>query len=129
MADRALVRNAADPEQVKRAGRKVRDREALLMAALKETLRYESGRLVLSELLDRAGLYATSLDSSGSMVYFKEGRRNFGLEIRAACESADEEATDLMDRERRARIKRMTADLDEAHVAGHAETEASNVEQ
>ena len=116
MADRALVRNAADPEQVRRAGRQVRDREALLLAALHETLAYESGRIVVAELLNRAGLYGSVYDPSGSLMYFKEGRRNFGLELRALCEQADEAATDLMDRERRARQTREARATDAAHT-------------
>lgn len=121
MRERALVRNAADPEQVKRAGRVERDREALFLAALHEVLEYASGRLVFADLLDRAGLYGTVYDASDAAMYFKEGRRNFGLELRAACERANEAGTDLMDRERRARLQKADAATDAAH-RGRAET-------
>lgn len=120
-ADRALQTNAADPVQVRRAGRTARTREALFLAALRETLQYESGRIVFAELLDRAGLYGSVYDPAGSLMYFKEGRRNFGLELRAACEQADESATYLMDLERRTRRTRENAETDAA-LTPRAET-------
>lgn len=125
MPERALVRNAADPEQVKRATRTVRDREALFVAALVEVLSYASGRIVFAEVFDRAGLYGSVYDPSGSLMYFKEGRRNFGLELRAACEAADDAATDLMDRERRERIKRDDRATDAAHTQRAEQRETS----
>jgi hypothetical protein len=53
-------------------------------------------------------------DHSGSVMNFKEGRRSFGLEIRALLEAASESLTDQMDRERRSRTKREDQAMDDA---------------
>lgn len=100
---RPLVSNAADPRQVRYARRKERDREGMFLAALKQVLQTVEGRFVFAELLDRAGLYQTVYDHSGSTVYFREGRRNFGLEIQAHLIEADEPRYEEMEREQRAR--------------------------
>lgn len=121
MADRALVKNAADERQVKNARRYEQRRQNLFEGALRTVLTTVEGRLVLSELLDQAGLYASVYDHSGSLMYFKEGRRNFGLELRALLERVDEPGTDTMDRERRARLRRDAASIDASHTAS-AET-------
>lgn len=117
MSDRAFVHNAADPRQVKDAKRLEGARERRWLGSLQVVLNQAAGRLVLSELLERAGLYGSVYDASGSLMYFKEGRRNFGLELRAACERASEEGTDLMDRERRERRRTDEALVDATHTA------------
>lgn len=122
MADRAFVHNAADPRQVKDATRLEKAREAAWVGLLGEVLATYAGRALVSELLERAGLYTSVYDQAGSLMYFKEGRRNFGLELRAACERADEAATDLMDRERRARRQQEAATVDATHTARTEET-------
>lgn len=116
MSDRAQVRNAADPAQVTRAGRRDRDREARVLASLKAVMTMPAARLVFAELLDRAGLYETVYDHSGSVMYFKEGRRNFGLELRAWIEEADDRLAELMDQERRARRRADEAATDAGHT-------------
>jgi hypothetical protein len=123
MSERALVKNAADPEQVKRARRTERDREARFTRAVQLTLAQPAGRLVFAELLERAGLYGSVFDHSGSMMYFKEGRRNFAIEMRAALEAADDAAVELMDQEMRARKRAGDREIDAAHTA--AATEAT----
>ena len=124
MADRAAVRNAADPAQVVRAGRSDRDREARFLAAVRVTLQTQAGRLVCAELLERAGLYVTVFDHSGSVMNFNEGRRNFGLNLRAWLEQADEGLMDLLDQERRARKRADNAATDAAHTASNYEKES-----
>ena len=124
MSDRAAVRNAADPAQVVRAGRSDRDREARFLAAVRVTLQTVAGRLMCAELLERAGLYASVFDHSGSVMNFKEGRRNFGLELRAWLEQADEGLTDLLDQERRQRLRADHAATDAAHTASTHEKES-----
>lgn len=114
---RALVTNAADVDQVKRAGRKEKDREALFLDALRASLSHAEVRYVFAEYLQRAGLDVTSFDHNGSMMNFKEGRRNFGLEIKADLYRADERLADLMETERRARVRADNRAIDAAHTA------------
>jgi hypothetical protein len=124
-AERALVRNAADPQQVRRAGRKVDDREDQFAAALATVMSTTAGRLVFAELLERAGLYQTVFDHSGSVMYFREGRRNFGLEIQAALVAADDALYDTLERERRARQRQDDRETAATHTrpAGTGETD------
>jgi hypothetical protein len=98
----AYVRNAANPRQVKWAERREQERLESFVVSLAEVMHTTAGRRVFGELLERAGLYRSSYDNSGSATYFNEGRRNFGLEIQAMLVQAGEETYELMEREMRA---------------------------
>ncbi len=119
--ERALVHNAADPAQVKGASRIERSRDERFMAATKQALQSPTVREVFAELLERAGLYQSVFDHSGSVMNFKEGRRNFGLELFALLERADERATELMEQERRARRRKDNNEVDATHTTAAAE--------
>lgn len=93
--------NAADPRQIRAAGRAEEKRETEFLAALKAVLETVDGRRVLAELLDRAGLYKTSWDPSAK-IHFNEGRRNFGLDLLAQIQDASEPLYLEMEREMRA---------------------------
>ena len=112
MADRALVRNASDPKQVRFAARKERQAEETLALALREVLSTSAGRYVWGEFLERAGIFESSFDHSGSVMYFREGRRNQGLEWQARLVAADEKAYELLERERRQRRARVDKEID-----------------
>lgn len=126
--DRALVRNAADPAQVKRAARKEQDRAEAFKAALRAVLDTPAGRYVLGELLERGRLYETSFDHSGSVVYFREGRRNFALEIQAECIAADEKLFDWLERERRTRRRLEETENAAVHTPAAAASGGTNGE-
>lgn len=111
--DRALVRNAADKEQVSRASRKVRDREGMLDASLRAVLAHPAGRHVFADLLERAGLYQSTFHPNVGQMCLNEGRRQFGLELLALLTDADATLYDLLEAERRAR-----------HAADDRETDA-----
>jgi len=100
---RSLTGNAADPVQVRYAARKEKQAAALFADALETVLRTPAGRIVLAGLLTRAGLDRTSFDLSGPVMSFQEGRRNFGLELKAEIIGASEDLYELMEREARAR--------------------------
>lgn len=99
----ALVGNAADPHQVRRGRRVEAQREAQYRGALGVVLKSREGRFVIWSLLERAGLYRTSLQVDPHQTYALEGRRNFGLELLEAVQSTDLERYLLMEREARAR--------------------------
>lgn len=109
---RAYVKNAADPQQVRFAARKEREKAERYSNALAAVMATRDGRLVIGELLERSGLWRSSVDShaAGSMVWFNEGRRNYGLELLADVQNVDEEAYLQMERERRAILKSETAE-------------------
>ena len=115
MAERAWVKNAADPEQVKRAGRKERDREAVFLRSLKDAMTSPAVRLVMWELLSRARVFG-SIYHASALIHYNAGRQDFGHELMAACLEADEELYLLMEREARARAKREAHEIDAAHT-------------
>ena len=79
--DRVQVKNAADPKQVKAAGQLERRKAETLHNALRTVLSTYEGRLVLWEIIGRAGTREGIFDHSGSVTYFKAGRQNFGFEL------------------------------------------------
>lgn len=97
-----LVRNAANRSQVAWAKRRETEREEIFIGSIQAVMATAEGRRVFGELLDRAGLYRSSYDHSGSTTYFNEGRRNFGLEIQAHLVQASEDLYEQMEREMRA---------------------------
>jgi hypothetical protein len=115
MADRALVKNAADPQQVKRATRKEQDRERQRIDAIRATMATPAGRFVLYELIEMAGAYR-SIYEPNATIYYRAGRQDYGHELMALLIQADEDAYDLMQREARTRAKREAAEIDAAHT-------------
>ena len=92
---------------------------------MKAVLATADGRAVLADIFDQAGIYGSVYDQSGSMMYFKEGRRNFGLELRAFCESVDEEQVERLDVERRARLRADDREVQAAHTATAGEGDSN----
>jgi hypothetical protein len=118
-----IVRNAADPKQVKRAERTEARRFARFASALKAVMATPEGRYVLRTIIDDAGMLRSSFDTNGSMMYFKEGRRSFGLEIRAACVEVDEELVLLMDTEGTAQRRADESEIKAGHISDQAAAE------
>lgn len=108
---RPLVASGTDPEQVKRAKRKVEQRENQIVASIAEVMATPAGRFVLWTLLEATHVYQTSFDHSGSVMYFREGERNVGLAWRARILAADERLYEVMEREARHRERRLDAEL------------------
>jgi hypothetical protein len=102
---RDLVRNAADPQQVRHAARKQREQEERFQASLRRVLAAPEGRVVLWSLLERAGIFRSIWDPSAK-IHYNAGRQDFGHEILALCLEADEELYQLMERDARAFAKR-----------------------
>jgi hypothetical protein len=98
---RALVRNAADPQQVRFAERKEKERAGRFLDALAAILRTPAGRIVVWELLVRARIFGSIWDPSAK-IHYNAGRQDFGHELLASCLDADDEAYQLMEREMRA---------------------------
>lgn len=97
-------RSASDPRQVKHAERKDRQRRERFDDALRAVLAEASGRLVLWELLTRAGIYRSIWDPS-ARIHYNAGRQDFGHELLASILEADEEGYLLMEREQRGRAR------------------------
>jgi len=97
-----MVRNAADPQQVKHAERRERRREERLRISIRVVMQEPAGRSLMWELLARAGVYQSVFDASGSRTFYNAGRQDFGHELLALLVDADEEGYLTMEREARA---------------------------
>jgi hypothetical protein len=117
MALRPLVTNATDPQQLRRARRFEIRKQERFDQALRTVLATREGRLLLNALIADAGVFTARLEPNGSMMYFHEGRRSYGLEIRAACEAVDDEAVSVMDAERIAQAKADQREIEAGHTA------------
>ena len=91
-APRALVRNAADEQQVKSAARaELRGRD-LELAELRDLLaRPEFGRL-LWRVLAQTFYSESTFSSDALLMAARSGARNVGLWLQAECEAADPHA-------------------------------------
>lgn len=86
----ALVKNAADEEQVKSAGKRVSRVEQEDMLDLQHLLNIPQGRRFLRALLRRCRVNALSFSASDThMTSFNEGERNIGLWLVARMTVAD----------------------------------------
>lgn len=123
MSDRALVKNAADRDQVKYADRTAKRRARRLVDALRATLKTVPGRQLVWELLSTAGVFATMYRTDPHDVYYAIGRQNFGQELLALCLEAGADLYLLMETEARARDRRDDAATDAAHTPSAALTQ------
>jgi hypothetical protein len=119
---RATVKNAADPSQVKTAGRIEQRRGQYLQTCLRAVMATVEGRAVLLEIVNRAGVREGIFDHSGSVTYFKAGRQNYGFELLALCEAADQDAWAQAQAEHRARARKDDATADAARTPSAQET-------
>lgn len=103
MSDRALVGNAADVKQVKKAKQYEKLREERRKANLEALLRQTYGRAVLCDILDECGLYDDVYlpgQPDGTNRFL--GRRSVGLKLFADIEAIETGAYTKMRMEQRA---------------------------
>ncbi len=124
MSDRALVGNAADFKQVKKAKQYEKLREQQRKANLEATLASPHGRAVLCDILDDCGLYDDVYlpgQPDGTSRFL--GRRSVGLRIFADIEAIEPGAYTKMRMEQRAFEQAYTALKPEDTKPQTAETE------
>lgn len=78
--EESLVKNAADKEQVKKAGSKAQRAREKQLNDIRFLLSREQGRRFLWRCLERCGVYRSSF-TGNSQTFFNEGERNIGLFI------------------------------------------------
>lgn len=114
--DRAFVKNAADPKQVKDAGRKekkVREQELNDLAAL---LADPAGRRVLWRVLEYCKVFGEVFNESPTIAAFNAGVRNVGLFVVNEITAADEMAFFLMMKEARERKRKQEDEAEASHI-------------
>lgn len=82
-----FVRNAANPKQVKEAGRKVKDTDIQFALDLESVMETVHGRRVIAWLLEFCGEDQLSY-TGNSDTYFREGSRNVALALKAKLKGA-----------------------------------------
>lgn len=112
---RAEVRNAADPQQVKRAARRQQRREERRIDNFRTVLGTVAGRAVFWHLLEAAGVFR-SIWHNSAQIHYNAGRQDFGHELIATLLEADEELYQIMEREMRALAKRDALEVDAGHT-------------
>lgn len=106
----AAVKNAADPKQVKNAGRVarfIRDKELDDMRAV---LKLPAGRRLLWKYLGICGVFRTSF-TGNSYTFFNEGARNVGLQLMTDITEADADSYLTMMKEAQAEEKANNAQM------------------
>jgi len=112
--ERAQVKNAADVDQVRRAGRRDRRRADERQALVGHQLATYEGRWFVWEELERHGLFE-SITVQSSMIYALSGRRDAGLELLAEVQAHPSQFL-LMQGEAMKRDERDNRETDAAHT-------------
>lgn len=97
---RALVGNAADPEQVKEAEQKEKRGRDLELDDMATILSMPQGRRFIWRYLEACGVFRTSFTGDNA-TFYNEGQRNVGLRLLADVNEAAPESYALMLQESR----------------------------
>lgn len=116
MSDRALVGNAADPQQVRRGRRREKAVADQRVERLQAVMQTALGRAALWDLLEDAGVFR-SIMADETRIFWNAGRHDFGIKLLARLIEADEHAYLAMEAEARQRKRRDDQALDAAHPA------------
>jgi hypothetical protein len=87
----ALVGNAGDRQQIRKAKKEERERRVHELHDLRTVLATVSGRRVLWRLLDHCGVFR-SIWHPSALIHFNEGKRDTGLWLMGEIAAADESA-------------------------------------
>lgn len=98
-APRVAVKNAADPEQVKRAGDRDRRRREVEIADLRAVMGSVEGRRFVWRLLETGRIFTDRFDENSLRMARNEGRAHTGLILLADIDVACPELFDTMRRE------------------------------
>lgn len=114
---RQAVRNAADPRQVKEAGRLDRRRVERYQNALRAVMSTTEGRIVMAALVRRAGVFKSIWHPSAE-IHYNAGKQDYGHELMADLYAIDDgTAYQVMEREEWAYGKALDREIDAIHTA------------
>jgi hypothetical protein len=85
---KSLVKNAADPGQVKSANQKEKFNKVDELKDMRDLLLTPNGLRVLTRYLNFCGVFKTSF-TGNSETFFNEGMRSVGLKLLTDIEEAD----------------------------------------
>jgi hypothetical protein len=114
--ERALVRNAADPRQVRAAEQLDKRRAERWTRAVSMVMSTPDGRAFVAGLIRRAGVHQSCI-ARDVTIHHLAAVQNHGLELMADLIRHDEELYYQMEREERAWQKAQDAAIDAAHTS------------
>ena len=91
--------NVADRDQVRKSGKKERQRLAVEREEMKTLLRLPGFRRFVWRYLEAANVFRTTFDGSTEWTLFREGKRNIGLKLMDEIMGADVQAFVEMQKE------------------------------
>jgi hypothetical protein len=101
---RAVVRNAADPQQVRRGGKHERDVREEQLHAWRTVLALPEGRFLLWTILEQCQV-AGSVYAPDVRIYYNAGRQDLGHYVIAEISEAQPNAWLTMQSEHQVRVK------------------------
>lgn len=101
----AMVKNAADPEQIEEASLKIRHNRKLELDDIRRVLESDYGRRFVWRYLGICRVFESSWSPSAA-IHFYEGQRDIGLKLIADITESNDEALILMMRESKKRDKK-----------------------
>lgn len=125
MRDRALVRNAGDEEQVRRADRLAADAEAQRLVCYRQVLSTPAGRFVLRDLIVATGVFQPVWTTSAE-IHKKAATHDFGLQVMKTLQDVDLELYQLMEREWWQRQTRQARTTAATHAATGGQTDGGD---
>lgn len=111
-----LVKNAADPKQVKNAGRKERDRRGRELADLRQVLTTIEGRRTLWRIMAWTNYLENPTHARGDMTHQNIGRADAGRFILSEIMESNDDAFFLMMQEARARERSDKVEAEALHT-------------
>lgn len=85
--DDALVGNASDSAQIRKAGAKQKRQARLVELAYAEALTTRWGKILLGAELDEAGMFRSTFHENALVMAFKAGGHNRGLKMMARIDA------------------------------------------
>jgi hypothetical protein len=113
--DRALVRNAADPKQVRNAERAEKRRAEYDAAVMLAVMQSEAGRAFVASEIRRAGVLQSCV-ARDVTIHHLAAVQNHGLELLARVMKTSPDLYQQMEREVWIREERLAAEVDAAHT-------------
>ena len=113
---RALVKNAADPRQIRFAEQVEKRRQERYDQALAAVMDTPQGRIVMATLIRRAGVFKSIWHPSAE-IHYNAGRQDYGHELMADLIELSEPHYQRMEREEWEWTKQQDRSTDAAHTA------------
>ena len=87
--DKSLVKNAADPKQVKAAKQKEKSKEEQFLIDIQDIMKLPAGRRFMWEILGECKTFGSVWESS-ARIHYNSGRQDLGHWLMAQLNEADE---------------------------------------